>query len=281
MKVLIVGSQGMLGTDLTRVFVSKKEDEIVRTDRRELDITDIDSTIKFVAEVKPEIVINCSAYTNVDGCESDADNAYKINAMGVRNLAVATNEVNAAIVHISTDYVFDGEKGGSYLEHDKVNPLNVYGETKWIGEEFIRNHCSRHYIARTQWLFGNGANNFVTTMMSLAKRGDVLTVVNDQFGCPTYTVDLANAIHELIRKPEYGTYHITNSDIVSWYDFTHEILEQTGAENITVNACESNQFQRPAKRPKYSPLENYLWRVSGHKPLRGFKEALSDYLKGV
>lgn len=280
MKILIAGGKGMLGSDLTNILSNENENEheVLCTGYETLDITDINNTIEFISNVRPDIIINCAAFTNVDGCETEYDSAYKINAIGARNLAVVSNEINSSLVHISTDYVFDGKKGSSYLEHDRTNPISAYGETKLAGEEFIRSLCNKYYIIRTQWLFGKNGNNFVKTMVNLAKEKDTLTVVNDQFGSPTYTVDLSNAICQLITKPQYGTYHITNSEIVSWYEFTVEILRQIGKTNVAVNPCDTSQFPRPANRPAYSPLENYLWKTSGHKPLRSFREALNEYL---
>ena len=281
MRILITGGKGMLGKDLEMVMKSESKNEMIVTDREELDITNIDETMKFVREVRPEVIINCAAYTNVDGCESDYDGAYKLNVTGAGNLAIAANEVNAAIMQISTDYVFDGNKGKSYLEHDKTNPLSVYGETKLAGEELVKNFCNKHYIVRTQWLFGKNGNNFVKTMQRLSNEKDCLMVVNDQFGSPTYTVDLCKAISELVTTPQYGTYHITNSEVVSWHEFTVEIMKQSGRSGISVEPCDTSQFPRPAARPAYSPLENYLWKSSGRKALRSFREALSDYLEDL
>lgn len=277
MKILVDGCNGMLGSDLMQVL--KDSHQVIGTDRGEFDITDLQATMAFISNVKPDVVIHCAAYTNVDGCETEEELAYSVNALGPRNVAVACNEINAAMVYISTDYVFDGTKGASYMEDDHFNPLNIYGKSKLAGENYVRTLLNRHYIVRTQWLYGKNGKNFVKTMLSLAKEKDSISVVNDQFGSPTHTLDLAGALKELIDTPAYGTYHITNSGVVSWFEFTKDILEIAGVENVKVVPITTEMFSRPATRPKYSPLENFNWTLNGHKALRNYKEALKEYMK--
>ena len=277
MKITIVGAKGMLGSDLTAIL--SKEHEMTAIDIGELDITKLDSVISFFRENKADIIVNCAAYTNVDGCETDQNNAFLLNAIGPRNLAIASNEINVPLVHISTDYIFDGTKNSPYFENDLPNPLSVYGATKLAGENFVRTLTNKHYIVRTQWLYGKNGKHFVDTMLKLAKERDTLSVVNDQFGSPTYTVDLSVAIGELIEQPAYGVYHLTNSKVTTWYEFTCELFRQSGIKNMTVNPCTTAEFPRPARRPAYGALENYMWQVQGYAPLRSFKEALTDYLK--
>ena len=182
------------------------------------------------------------------------------------------------MVHMSTDYVFEGKSNKPYREYDSVNPLNIYGKSKYDGELMVRQHCRHHYIVRTSWLFGNRSNNFVLTMLRLAKERKLLSVVNDQMGSPTYTKDLADAIAELVEKPAFGTYHLTNSDCCTWFRFTQEILELAEIGNVSVEPITTEQLKCPAKRPKYSVLDNYVWRLDGHKVLRSYREALIAYL---
>ncbi len=278
MKILITGCKGMLGTDLMNVLSAEAHD-VVGSDVQELDITNLEATLAFIKRIEPDVVINCSAYTNVDACETEINLAYKVNSIGPRNLAIAAQEVGAKLVHISTDYVFDGNKGEAYLEGDFVNPLSVYGKSKLDGENHVKSLMNKYFIVRTQWLYGVHGKNFVKTMINLSKERTELMVVNDQFGSPTHTLDLCHAISELINTKEYGTYHITNSGIVSWFQFTKDIMELIGKSDITVKPCTTAEFPRPAKRPAYSPLKNYNWELCGFKPLRDYKEALSEYLE--
>jgi dTDP-4-dehydrorhamnose reductase len=182
------------------------------------------------------------------------------------------------MVYICTDYVFDGTNNSSYYEYDQTKPLGVYGKTKHAGEIYIRDILNKFYIVRTAWLYGYNGPNFVTTMLNLAKTTDSISVVNDQIGSPTYTVDLANAIALLIKRPAYGIYHVTNSDHCSWYDFAKEIFRQAKVE-VDLKPVTTEEFPRPAPRPKYSVLENYNWKMEGYPKIRSYKEALADYMK--
>jgi dTDP-4-dehydrorhamnose reductase len=275
MKVLIIGSEGMLGHDL--VDILSAENEISTTTIDTLDITDINKTIKTVKEINPDVVVHAAAFTNVDGSESNPDLAYKVNVVGTRNVAVACSEADSALVYICTDYVFDGTKGSSYYEYDQTNPLSVYGKTKHLGEVYIRDILNKFYIVRTAWLYGFHGPNFVTTMLNLAKTNDSISVVSDQVGSPTYTVDLANAIASLIKKPAYGIYHITNSEHCSWYEYAKEIFDIAGID-IELKPVTTEEFQSPAPRPKYSVLENYNWKMEGFSEIRSYKEALRAYM---
>ena len=275
MKVMIIGSEGMLGHDL--VDILSKENDISTTTIDTLDITSIDKTIKTVKDLKPDIVVHSAAFTDVDGSESKPDLAYKVNALGTRNVAVACRKADSDLVYISTDYVFDGTKGSSYYEYEDTNPMSVYGKTKLAGEIYIRDILSNFYIVRTSWLYGLHGPNFVKTMLELAKTNDKISVVNDQIGSPTYTVDLANAIDQLIKKPAYGIYHITNSEFCSWYDFAQEIFDLSSVE-VDLTPVKTEEFPRPAPRPKYSVLENYNWIMEGFHKIRSYREALKAFL---
>ena len=276
MKIMIIGSEGMLGHDL--VDVLSAEHEISTTTIDTLDITDIDKTIKTVKKNNPDVLVHAAAFTDVDGSESNPDLAYKVNAIGTRNVAVACKEADCAMVYICTDYVFDGTGTKPYREYDQTKPLGVYGKTKHVGEVYVRDILDKFYVVRTAWLYGYHGPNFVSTMLKLAENNSTINVVNDQIGSPTYTVDLANAIARIIKRPAYGIYHITNSEQCSWYDFAREIFTQAGIE-VTVKPVTTEEFPRPAPRPKYSVLEHYSWKMEGYPEIRSYKEALADYLK--
>ena len=276
MKVLITGSNGMLGHDLIDVLDGKHE--LIKTTSKSLDITDKDKVKDYIVNEHPDMVINSAAYTDVDGCETNQEMAYKVNGEGVKNLALACKLVDCPLVHISTDYVFNGENTKPWMEDDEVGPISIYGKSKLQGEEAIESILDKFFIIRTSWLYGINGGNFPKTMLELAKTHDTLTVVTDEIGTPTYTLDLAQAIAELIETEYYGIYHITNSDYCSWFDFAKYIFE---VKNIDVNVVPvtAEEFARPASRPHYSVLNNSNWVNNGFKPLRSYKEAIKDYLK--
>ena len=274
MKILITGAYGMLGSDLREVL---KDNELIITGSKDLDITKENNVLQFIEDKKPEIVINAAAYTNVDNCETDYDNAYLVNAIGPKNLAVACNKLNIPLIHVSTDYVFDGSKTTPLSEEDKLGPKTAYGKTKLEGEKFVQENTKKYFILRTAWLFGINGKNFVKTMINLSKKNNLLKVVNDQKGCPTYCYDLAMAIKQLLNSDKYGIYHLTNKGELSWYDFAKKIFELS---NITINVkpVSTEEFPRPAPRPHYSVLSNQKWIDSGFNPLRNYEEALKEYL---
>ena len=253
MKILITGANGMLAKSVKARL--KKENELICTDVADLDITDEKAVIKFVEKNKPEYIVNCAAFTAVDKAEEVYDLAEKINANGPGNLAKAAKTVDATLVHISTDYVFDGDLDvtKSYVETDAVGPVTVYGKTKLHGEEQVKANTDKYYIFRTAWLYGDG-NNFVRTMLKLGNEKDEISVVADQHGSPTYAEDLANIIAEAIEKKiPYGLYHSTNQGFTTWYDFTKKIFELADIK-CNVKPVTSEEFIRPAKRPKNSKL---------------------------
>lgn len=272
---MIIGSEGMLGHDL--VDVLSLEHDISTTTIWTLDITDINKTIETVRNINPDVVVHAAAFTDVDGSESKADLAYQVNAIGTRNVAVACRETDSALVYICTDYVFDGTKGSPYYEYDQTNPLSVYGKTKHLGEVYIRDLLDKFYIVRTSWLYGFHGPNFITTMLKLAETHDKISVVGDQIGSPTYTLDLAKAIAQLIEKPAYGIYHVTNSDHCSWYEYAQLIFEIAG-KKVELDPVTTEEFGSPAPRPQYSVLENYNWKMEGFDKIRSYKEALKDYM---
>ena len=268
MKISVTGANGMLGQDLCPIL----EDVgayVIETDVDNLDITNSEMTNAVINDVKPDLVIHCAAYTNVDKAEEDLETAKKINVTGTENLAKTCAKFDIPLVYISTDYVFDGSASTPLKPDAKTNPINNYGLTKLQGEEAVKKYCEKYYIARTSWLYGIHGKNFVETMLSL-KDKEELKVVNDQVGCPTWTVELANGILKLLQKP-YGTYHVCGSGQTSWYGFAKEIFKQSNL-NVNLIPCETDEFPRPAKRPKYSVMDN-------DKICRNWEVALHDYLQ--
>ncbi len=251
-KILITGSNGQLGRAMN-VELKDTEYELVNTDVGELDITNITAVMEFVKEVKPTIIINCAAHTAVDLCESQWDSAYKINAIGPRNLSIAAREVGAKMVQVSTDYVFAGDGDKPYTEFDAPNPQSAYGHTKLAGENFVKEFADRYFIIRTAWLYGDG-KNFVKTMLRLAETNDTVSVVSDQYGSPTSTVELAKMIHHLMETDNYGVFHGTCEGQCSWADFAAEIFAQAG-KSTKVKYITTEEYPTPAKRPAYSVLD--------------------------
>ena len=274
-KVLLTGSKGMLA----HAFLKKKPKEwnILTTDIEELDITQPARVEKAVRAFQPNIIINCAAFTRVDDCEKEEELAFAINAAGAGNLAESVQKIGAKLVHFSTDYIFDGTKKSPYLEDDPPHPINVYGMSKLEGEENIRKVSDNHLIIRTQWLYGDGGNHFVKTILKLAKERDSIKVVNDQFGSPTWTEDLADAIIELITKNCTGTYHVVNSGECSWYDFSCQIINEAGLKTKVI-PCTTAEFPRPAKRPPYSVLSTDKVRKILSKTLPDWQMALGKFL---
>ena len=274
MKILITGAYGMLGSDLRETL---KNFELICTGSKDLDITDEEKVMDFITEKSPDLVINAAAYTAVDDCETNYDEAYAVNAIGPRNLAIACKRQDIPLIHISTDYVFDGSKRTPLMENDKLGPQSAYGKTKLAGEEFIQENTDKYFILRTAWLYGLHGGNFVKTMLDLAETHDEITVVNDQIGSPTYSLDLAVAITNLLQSDKYGIYHVTNEGECSWYDFAKAIFEFS---NIDVNVIpvSTEEFPRPAPRPHYSVLDNKKWNASGFVPMRDYEEALGSFL---
>ena len=268
-KVLVTGANGMLGQDLCPILEDEGY-EVVETDIQNLDITDSKTVNDVLQRENPDIVIHCAGYTNVDKAEEDEELARLINARGTENIAKACAKIDATLVYISTDYVFSGDGNKPYKPEDKVNPLGVYGKTKWEGEEAVRKYCPKHYITRTSWLYGIHGKNFVETMISLADKPE-LKVVDDQIGCPTWTIELANGIVKLLEGDEYGTYHVCGSGQTSWYNFAKTIFKNAGL-NVNLKPCTTEEFPRPAKRPHYSVMEN-------NGICRNWESALKDYME--
>lgn len=282
MKVLLTGSNGQLGRELSQQL-KEKNINTVGYDIPEFDVTDKEKISKIIEKEKPTIIINCGALTNVDGCETQRELAMAINATGPQNLAEIARDKDIVLVQVSTDYVFDGagilENGvlRPYVETDPIDPQTVYGESKAASEKAVSEIAPKYFIIRTAWLYGDGAN-FVKTMLELAGKYPKLTVVDDQVGSPTSTVDLAAAIIDLIQTEHYGLYHGTCEGQCSWYDFAVEIFRCSGIE-IPVEPVTSEQFVRPAKRPKYSVLENKALTALNMNHFRPWQDSLAEYLE--
>ncbi|WP_288192995.1 dTDP-4-dehydrorhamnose reductase [uncultured Methanobrevibacter sp.] len=274
MRILITGGDGMLGTDLREVL---KGEDLIVTNHESLDITDRNQVMEKIKEYKPEIVINCAAMTDVDGCETKKDLAYKLNAEGPENLALACREIDATLAHISTDYVFKGNNNRPLIEDDELGPISIYGKSKLKGEENVENILDKYFIIRTAWLYGKNGPNFIEKMLELAKTHDTLTVVNDQKGSPTFTKDLSKGIYELIKSNKYGTYHLTNSGSTTWYEFAKLIFEKKKID-INVIPVTSEEFAAHAPRPHYSVLSHDKWKNNGFEELRNYEDALDEYL---
>jgi dTDP-4-dehydrorhamnose reductase len=271
--ILVIGANGMLGHDLMQVL----DGDVRGLDLPEIDITSLESVRRILLTLKPRVIINSAAYTDVDGCEANVEQAMAVNGEGAGLLALTAREIGATLVQISTDYVFDGTKGSPYLEDDPVGPLSIYGESKLAGE-LNAAMVPEHLIVRTQWLYGIHGKNFVETMLRLATEKSELAVVDDQTGSPTWTFDLALAIKALLDKGCRGTYHAANSGFCSWNEFAQAIFEEEGLK-VTVSGMTTKELNRPASRPLYSTLDcGKLERDCGFRS-QPWREALKKYLK--
>lgn len=276
-KVLVTGSNGQLGIDIVKHF-KEKGYETYGFSREKMDITDLDSVQNVFSRVKPEIVIHCAAFTKVDLAETNVDQAFLVNAVGTRNVSVEAQKYNAKLVYVSTDYVFNGDGKESYNEFDETSPLGVYGKSKLAGENFVKSLTSKYFVVRTSWVYGAEGNNFVKTMIKLAENNSEIKVVDDQVGCPTYTVDLAKQIELLVQTEKYGTYHISNSGNCSWYEFAKAIFKRM-EKPVNVLPVSTSEFPRPAKRPSYSVFDHMALRLNGFPKVRPWEEALEEYMK--
>jgi len=281
-KILVIGSDGQLGTDLCIAVEDSSEFDIIALNHSNIELKDQNSVSDAITQYKPDIVINCGAFVRVDDCEENAEEAIHINSIGAAYVARASANVNAVCVYISTDYVFDGLKNTPYSENDPAYPINIYGISKLSGEHMVRSYCSNHFIIRSSGLYGLAGSsgkggNFVETIIRNAQKGDPLNVVNDQVITPTFAKDLAVSILGLLNRAEYGTYHITNSGQCSWYLFAQKILElSTLTSELTPTT--SKVYAAKAKRPSYSVLSNAKLASSGLKILKPWEEALEEYI---
>jgi dTDP-4-dehydrorhamnose reductase len=273
MRLAITGALGQLGRNLQEAL---QEHDLFLIDLPEYDVTDV-GIISTIADFEPELVIHAAAMTDVDGCELDPDAAYKVNALGTKNVALACQRCDAPLLYLSTDYVFDGTKEEPYLEFDEPNPTSAYARSKLAGEDFVRHLLNRFYIVRTAWLYGQGGNNFVNKILELSQERSELSIVTSEVGSPTYAPDLAEAIARLIEHPLYGIYHLVNEGSCSRYEFAHRILELAGKSDFPVYPVET--YERPAKVPQHSVLRNFCAATQLGITLRPWEEALRAFFE--
>lgn len=278
-KIIVTGCNGQLGRAVNKLYAGNNEYELVNTDVGELDITQIDEVMAFAREVKPYAIINCAAHTAVDACETEEDKAYRINAIGPRNLSIAATETGAKMVHISTDYVFDGKGTRPYKEFDAVGPQGMYGITKLAGENFVKDFADKYFIIRTAWLYGDG-KNFVKTMLRLSDTHDTVRVVRDQVGSPTSAEELAKAIAYLLPSENYGLFHGTCEGDCSWAEFAREIFRLAGKSTV-VDAITTEEYGAAAARPAYSILDNYMFKLTTDFMFADWHEAIEKYMREV
>ncbi len=292
MKILITGSKGQLGSELIKCFergyselgkpeILKQHNEVTGIDVDELDITNQEAVKALFNEQKFDAVINCAAYTNVDGCEENRELALNVNAIGARNLAEASEHLGAKLIHISTDYVFSGKSEIPRVEWDKCDPVSTYGNTKLLGEKYVMNFCGKYFIVRTAWLYGYNGKNFVKTILKTAEKNKKVKVVNDQKGNPTDAADLAYHLLKLLTTEDYGIFHGTGKGECSWYEFAKKIVEYSGidAEVIPCTTEEyAKEYPKTANRPKFSSLENMMFRITVGDEFRQWEDALKCFI---
>ena len=279
MKVLVTGVRGQLGYDVVNEL-GKRGLEAIGVDIQEMDITDAESVNRVIGEAAPDAVIHCAAYTAVDAAEDNVEICRKVNADGTQNIANMCKKLDIPMIYISTDYVFDGQGERPWLPDDERAPLNVYGQTKYEGELAVQNTLDKYFIVRIAWVFGVNGKNFIKTMLNLGKTRDHLTVVNDQFGSPTYTYDLARLLVDMIQTDKYGIYHATNEGICTWYEFACEIFRQAGL-NVSVAPVTADQYPAKAKRPSNSRMSKDKLEENGFERLPSWQNALDRYLKEI
>lgn len=275
MRFVITGDRGQLGQALHQALAGN---EIVGLDLPEYDIGAADQIIPAIVDARPDLVIHPAAMTDVDGCEREPEKAFRVNALGTQNVALACGRCGAAMVHVSTNEVFDGELGRPYYEWDEPSPLSVYARSKAAAEFYVRTLLRRFYIVRTAWLYAPGGNNFVTKIVAAADKHGALRVVTDEVSAPTYAPDLAQAIARLVRTEHYGIYHLTNDGICSRYQWALEILDLAGRGDVPVEAITTDQWPRAAQPPHYAPIVNFAAAALGIT-LRPWKQALRAYFE--
>jgi len=282
MKIAVIGANGQLGTDLCKILTP---DYLIPLTHKDIEITDIKSVERILKKEKPDTIINTAAYVRVDDCETNVEYAYKVNSLGAKNIALVADELGSKLVHFSTDYVFGGDSNRTqpYTEFDTPYPINVYGKSKLSGEENVKQNCNKYFIVRVSALFGKAGSsgkdgNFVESIIRLARDKNELKIVNDQVFSPTYTLDVANKLLEILKTEDFGIYHVTNKGYCSWYEFAYNIINYAGIR-IPLIPISSDQYPQKAGRPKYSVLDNYRLRKLNISGMRPWKEALYDYIK--
>lgn len=284
MKITVIGANGQLGSDVVKAF-ALAGDEVFSLTHTDIDLASMDSVGARMQGIRPDVVVNTAAMHHVENCEKDPALAFAVNGIGARNLAMAAKEVNATVIHVSTDYVFDGAKRSPYEEEDVPNPLNVYGNTKLAGEHFVRSMADKHFVVRTSAIYGKspcrakGGLNFIELMLKLARERGEVKVVDSEFVTPTSTVEIAKQIFALSRSDAYGLYHATAEGSCSWHEFAKEIFALTKTP-VKLHIAGPNEFPAKVPRPKYSVLENNELKSRGLNVFRPWREGLREYLFG-
>ena len=276
MKVLVTGVKGQLGYDVVK-DLKKRGHEPIGVDREEMDLMNNDAIREFIMNTRPEAIIHCAAYTAVDKAEEEVEVCYQVNAEATKVIAECAQELDITLIYISTDYVFDGTKEGDYVETDLPNPINVYGASKLLGEQYIQQLLEKYYIVRISWVFGENGNNFIKTMRRLGSERDELNIIHDQVGSPTYTADLAPLLVDMMETNNYGIYHATNEGTCSWFEFANEIFKQSNIE-VKTNPITTDQYPTAAKRPMNSRMSKDKLTEFGFALLPSWEEALNNYL---
>ena len=279
MNVLVTGVNGQLGYDVVKEL-EKRGHQPIGVDREEMDLTYTEQIKECIENVNPEAIIHCAAYTAVDNAEDEEELCTRINAIATKDIAECAKLLDIPMIYISTDYVFDGTKDDEYTEEDTPNPINVYGKTKYEGEVYVQDILEKYYIVRISWVFGENGNNFINTMLRLAKERDSLNVINDQVGSPTYTKDLARLLVDMIETDKYGIYHATNEGYCTWYEFAKEIFHVSDT-NVEVNPILTLDYPTKAKRPMNSKMNKDKLNINAFIKLRAWKDALRDYIETI
>lgn len=275
MKIIVTGVKGQLGYDIVKAL--ENDHDVIGIDYQQLDLCDNEKTTTFILNHQPQVVIHCAAYTAVDLAEEQQKKCFSINVDASKTIATACKKINATMIYFSTDYVFSGEGTCFYKEDDVKQPINVYGHSKFLGELAVSNTLDKYFIFRISWVFGINGNNFVKTMLKLAKTNNTLTIINDQIGSPTYTVDVATMMKEIINSNHYGTYHLTNEGTCSWYEFAQTIFKLSNINIVLVPILTKN-YPTKAKRPLNSRLDKTKLSENGFNRLPSWKNALERYI---
>ena len=275
MKVLVTGVKGQLGYDVVK-DLKKRGHEPIGVDREEMDLMNNDAIREFIMNTRPEAIIHCAAYTAVDKAEEDVEVCYQVNAEATKVIAECAKELDITLIYISTDYVFDGTKEGDYVETDLPNPINVYGASKLLGEQYVQQLLEKYYIVRISWVFGENGNNFIKTMRRLGSERDELNIIHDQVGSPTYTADLAPLLVDMMETNKYGIYHATNEGTCSWFEFANEIFKQSNME-VKTNPITTDQYPTVAKRPMNSKMSKEKLIRNGFRTLSNWKDSVFEY----
>ncbi|WP_242221185.1 dTDP-4-dehydrorhamnose reductase [Bacillus cereus group sp. BfR-BA-01380] len=276
-KIVITGAKGQLGRQFSKDFLSSSY-EVYSLGKNEMNVVNYEEVCSVLEELSPSIIIHCAAYTKVDLAEINKDEVFFVNATGTRNIAIAAEKIKAKLIYISTDYVFNGRKGTEYNEFDPPSPINVYGASKYVGENFVQEFHTRYFIIRTSWLYGKYGKNFVETMLNLAKVNRSIRIVNDQYGSPTYAKDLVNCVRRLMGTDLYGIYHVSNEGVCSRYEFAKKIFSLANID-IQVIPVSADEFKTMASRPTYSALQHTMLQLHDICYMRSWEEALKDYIE--